>query len=192
MFQHSPQLQGAVMEEVLSQVLPCLPVGRRCPRAYLVGDNKSASIQVAVAMLVQMVQVKLLLGAAMHRWSCCKYGLLITAHDCCNSDMGAGLAWDSMCIVCHAACILQTAASPVPGRRIEVSVVSCSRGQIGKQIEFVCGAPLDACICEPIFSFYMMWLVQTESTESESTEQSTKTTPLRISTPHKDTCCCCS
>ena len=57
MFQHSPQLQGAVMAEVLSQVLPCLPVGRRCPRAYLVGDDKSASIQVAVAMLVQMIQV---------------------------------------------------------------------------------------------------------------------------------------
>ena len=45
------------MDEVLSQVLPCLPVGRRCPRAYLVGDDKSASIQVTVAMLVQMIQV---------------------------------------------------------------------------------------------------------------------------------------
>ena len=56
-FQHSPQLQGTVMDEVLSQVLPCLPVGRRCSRAYLVGDDKSASIQVTVAMLVQMVQV---------------------------------------------------------------------------------------------------------------------------------------
>lgn len=56
-FQHCPQLQGTVMDEVLSQVLPCLPVGRRCPRAYLVGDDKSASIQVTVAMLVQMIQV---------------------------------------------------------------------------------------------------------------------------------------
>ena len=46
-----------MMDEVLSQVLPCLPVGRRCPRAYLVGDDKSASIQVTVAMLVQMIQV---------------------------------------------------------------------------------------------------------------------------------------
>ena len=56
-FQHCPQLQGTVMDEVLSQVLPCLPVGRRCPRAYLVGHDKSASIQVTVAMLVQMIQV---------------------------------------------------------------------------------------------------------------------------------------
>ncbi|KAA6428703.1 MAG: nipped-B -like [Trebouxia sp. A1-2] len=44
------------MEDVLTQVLPRVPVGKRCPRAYLVGDEKSASIQVIVAMLVQMVQ----------------------------------------------------------------------------------------------------------------------------------------
>ena len=45
------------MEEVLTCVLPCLPVGKRCPRAYSVGDDKSSSIQVIVAMLVQMIQV---------------------------------------------------------------------------------------------------------------------------------------
>ena len=56
-FQHCPPLQNSLMEEVLTQVLPCVPVGKRCPRAYLVGDEKSASIQVVVAMLVQMIQV---------------------------------------------------------------------------------------------------------------------------------------
>ncbi len=56
-FQHCPPLQNTLMEDVLTQVLPCVPVGKRCPRAYLVGDEKSASIQVMVAMLVQMIQV---------------------------------------------------------------------------------------------------------------------------------------
>lgn len=56
-FQHCPQLQSTLMEDVLAQVIPCLPVGKRCPRAYLVGDENSASIQVTVAMLVQMIQV---------------------------------------------------------------------------------------------------------------------------------------
>ncbi|DBB01136.1 TPA: hypothetical protein ACH3X1_001027 [Trebouxia sp. C0004] len=55
-FQHCPPLQNTLMEDVLTQVLPCVPVGKRCPRAYLVGDEKSASIQVIVAMLVQMIQ----------------------------------------------------------------------------------------------------------------------------------------
>ncbi|KAL0029310.1 hypothetical protein WJX79_009424 [Trebouxia sp. C0005] len=55
-FQHCPPLQNTLMEDVLTQVLPRVPVGKRCPRAYLVGDEKSASIQVIVAMLVQMVQ----------------------------------------------------------------------------------------------------------------------------------------
>lgn len=57
-FQHCPPLQNTLMEDVLTQVLPRVPVGKRCPRAYLVGDEKSASIQVIVAMLVQMVQVR--------------------------------------------------------------------------------------------------------------------------------------
>ncbi|DBA96220.1 TPA: hypothetical protein ACH3X3_002417 [Trebouxia sp. C0006] len=55
-FQHCPSLQSTLMEDVLTQVLPCVPVSKRCPRAYLVGDEKSASIQVVVAMLVQMIQ----------------------------------------------------------------------------------------------------------------------------------------
>ena len=58
-FQHCPPLQSTLMEDVLTQVLPCVPVGKRCPRAYLVGDEKSASIQVVVAMLVQMIQVRM-------------------------------------------------------------------------------------------------------------------------------------
>ena len=58
-FQHCPALQNTLMEDVLTQVLPCVPVGKRCPRAYLVGDEKSASIQVVVAMLVQMIQVRM-------------------------------------------------------------------------------------------------------------------------------------
>ena len=58
-FQHCPQLQSTLMEEVLTQVLPCLPMGRRCPRTYMVGDDKSASVQVIVAMLVQMIQVSI-------------------------------------------------------------------------------------------------------------------------------------
>ncbi len=58
-FQHCPSLQSTLMEDVLTQVLPCVPVSKRCPRAYLVGDEKSASIQVVVAMLVQMIQVRM-------------------------------------------------------------------------------------------------------------------------------------
>ena len=57
-FQHCPQLQSTLMEDMLAQVVPCLPVGKRCPRAYLVGDEHSASIQVTVGMLVQMIQVR--------------------------------------------------------------------------------------------------------------------------------------
>ena len=56
-FQHCPPLQSTLMDDVLTQVLPCVPVGKRCPGGYLVGDEKSASIQVLVAMLVQMIQV---------------------------------------------------------------------------------------------------------------------------------------
>jgi len=52
-------LQNTLIEDILTQVLPCVPVGKRCPRAYLVGDEKSASIQVIVAMLVQMIQVRM-------------------------------------------------------------------------------------------------------------------------------------
>ena len=58
-FQHCPPLQSTLMDDVLTQVLPCVPVGKRCPGAYLVGDEKSASIQVLVAMLVQMIQVRM-------------------------------------------------------------------------------------------------------------------------------------
>ena len=57
MFQQCPPLQSTLLEEVLTQVLPCLPVGKRCRRNYVIGDTKSASIQTVVAMLVQMIQV---------------------------------------------------------------------------------------------------------------------------------------
>lgn len=57
-FQNSAQLQGQLLEEILTKVLPSLPMGKRCHRAYVVGDSSSAAIQVITAMLIQMIQVR--------------------------------------------------------------------------------------------------------------------------------------
>ena len=57
-FQNSAQLQGQLLEEILTKVLPSLPMGKRCRRAYVVGDSSSAAIQVITAMLIQMTQVR--------------------------------------------------------------------------------------------------------------------------------------
>lgn len=57
MFQYSSQLQSHLLEEVVSKVLPSLPSAKRCHKAWVVGDSKSAVIQVITATLIQMVQV---------------------------------------------------------------------------------------------------------------------------------------
>ncbi|KAK9834236.1 hypothetical protein WJX84_005062 [Apatococcus fuscideae] len=56
-FQLNPSLQQALMDNVISSLLPNLLMsGRRLQRSYTVGPAGSASIQVLSAMLVQMLQ----------------------------------------------------------------------------------------------------------------------------------------
>ena len=56
-FRRLPGQRGVLMEEVLSSVLPNLPISKsRIPRAFVVGDSAATCIQMASALVLQLLQ----------------------------------------------------------------------------------------------------------------------------------------
>jgi hypothetical protein len=59
-FRAFPGQRGVLMEELLNTVLPNLPISRtRIPRAFVVGDSAATCIQMASALVLQLLQARI-------------------------------------------------------------------------------------------------------------------------------------
>lgn len=59
-FRRFPGQRAVLMEEVLGSVLPNLPIARaRIPRAFVVGDSAATCIQMASALVLQLLQARI-------------------------------------------------------------------------------------------------------------------------------------
>jgi len=53
--------RGALLDELMTAVLPNLPGGKKTRRAFVIGEDRDTAIQMISALLLQLVQVMQLL-----------------------------------------------------------------------------------------------------------------------------------